>query len=160
MQRHWAFDEEKMYMAKRLTTEQEDKLMATGFVENVHANGKILYRDSFYVAMHNKIKEGMTYVEAYESLGFPVEWLGKERANACGKRAEQMAKDGTLNTLNPSLFDGSAPSGKMGLSQMTQEEQLAYLKARVNYLETVQEVKKTALYEYAASHISSSKTTK
>lgn len=145
---------------KKLTIEQEDALIKTGFVDNVHTNGKISYNDSFYVAMHNKIKEGKTYVEAYESLGFPIEWLGKERANACGKRAEQMAKDGTLNTLHPSLFDGSAPSDKMGLDQMTQEEQLAYLKARVNYLETVQEVKKTALYEYAVSHMSSNKTTK
>lgn len=151
---------EKKAKIGRLTNAQEDELMATGFVEDVHANGKISYTNAFYVAMHNKIQEGMTYVQAYDALGLHTEWLGKERANACGKRAEQMAREGKLNTVDPSFYDGSVPTEKMGLSNMTQEEQIAYLKARVNWLETVEEVKKTALREYAASHTSSSRTTK
>lgn len=145
---------------KKLTEKQEDELLATGFVEDVHANGKISYTNAFYVAMHNKIKEGMTYAQAYDSLGLHVEWLGEDRANACGKRAEQMAREGKLKTLDPSFYDGSVPSEKMALDKMSPEEQLAYMKARVNWLETVQKVKKIALSRYVESHMSSNRTTK
>lgn len=145
---------------RKLTDKQEDELLATGFVEDVHANGKISYTNAFYVAMHNKIKEGMTYVEAYDSLGLHVEWLGEDRANACGKRAEQMAREGKLKTLDPSFYDGSVPSEKMALDKMSPEEQLAYMKARVNWLETVEKVKKIALSRYVENHMSSNRTTK
>lgn len=144
----------------RLTNEQADVLLATGFVEDVHNNGKISYKNAMYVAMHNRIEKGMTYVQAFDDMGLHSEWLGKERANACGKRDEQMAREGKLKTLDPSFYDGSVPSEKMALDKMSPEEQLAYMKARVNWLETVEKVKKIALSRYAENHMSSNRTTK
>jgi hypothetical protein len=97
----------------------------------------------------------MTYVQAFEALGFSTKVLGTDRANACGKRAVQMAKEGTLNTVDPSSYDGSVPMEKMG--KMTPEEEMAYLKARNIYLETIFEIKKKTLSELLEKPVSSIK---
>ena len=131
-----------------------EKQMENDFVLDF-SNGKIRYSKDFYAAMHKQIESGMTYAQAYESLGFDLSVLGTDRANSAGKRAEQMAREGKLNTADPGSYDGSVPREKMP-ADMTPEEELAYLKARTHYLETIQEVKKKFLSEYAAS-LSSSK---
>ena len=112
-------------------------------------NGKIIYSKDFYMAMNKQIESGKTYVEAYEALGFDVKILGKDRANSAGKRAVQMAKEGKLNTVDPSSYDGSVPREKMG--EMSMAEELAYLRARTSYLEEMEEAKKKFLLEYAES---------
>ena len=100
------------------------------------------------MAMHRAIEKGMTYAEAYRSLGFDLKILGIDRANSAGKRAEQMAREGKLNYVDPGSYDGSVPREKMP-GDMTPEEELAYLKARNHYLETLHEAKKKFLSEYA-----------
>ena len=111
-----------------------------------YRKGRIIYSKDFYVALYKKIQEGMTYVQAFEALGFSTKVLGTDRANACGKRAVQMAKEGTLNTVDPSSYDGSVP-----------EEEMAYLKARNIYLETIFEIKKKTLSELLEKPVSSIK---
>ena len=74
----------------------------------------------------------MTYVAAYNSLGFSTAVLGEDRANSAGKRAMQMAREERLFTVNPSSYDGSVPREAMGA--MSPLEELAYLKARNFYL--------------------------
>ena len=123
-----------------------------------YRKGRIVYSKDFYVALYKKIQEGMTYVQAFEALGFSTKVLGTDRANACGKRAVQMAKEGTLNTVDPSSYDGSVPMEKMG--KMTPEEEFAYLKARNIYLETVYEIKKKTLSELLGKPVSSIKVIK
>ena len=60
-----------------------------------------------------------------------------------------MAKEGKLNTIDPSSYDGSVPREKMG--EMSMAEELAYLRARTSYLEEMDEAKKKFLSEYAES---------
>ena len=120
-----------------------------------YRKGRIIYSKDFYVALYKKIQEGMTYVQAFEALGFSTKVLGTDRANACGKRAVQMAKEGTLNTVDPSSYDGSVPMEKMG--KMPPEKEMAYLKARNIYLETIFEIKKKTLSELLEKPVSSIK---
>ena len=123
-----------------------------------YRKGRIIYSKDFYVALYKKIQEGMTYVQAFEALGFSTKVLGIDRANACGKRAVQMAKEGKLNTVDPSAYDGSVPMEKMG--KMTPEEEFAYLQARNIYLETVFEIKKKTLSEFLGKPAASIKAIK
>lgn len=78
-------------------------------------------------------EEHMTYVAAYNSLGFSTAVLGEDRANSAGKRAMQLGREGRLFTADPSSYDGSVPREAMGA--MSPLEELAYLKARNAYLE-------------------------
>ena len=118
-----------------------------------YRKGRIVYSKDFYIAMYKKIQAGMTYVQAYKALGFNVDVLGTDRANACGKRAVKMAEEGKLNTVKPSSYDGSVPLEKMG--PMTLEEKAAYLEARTIYLETLVEAKKKWLSELLGKPVSS-----
>lgn len=57
---------------------------------------QIIYSNDFYVAMYKKIETGMTYVEAYNALGFDTALLGVNRANNVSKRVMASSKSGTL----------------------------------------------------------------
>lgn len=108
----------------------------------------IIYTKDFYVAMYKKISEKhMTYVAAYNSLGFSTAVLGEDRANAAGKRAMQMAREERLFTADPSSYDGSVPREAMGA--MSPMEELAYLKARNSYLEELVAAQKKLRSELA-----------
>lgn len=108
----------------------------------------IIYTKDFYVAMYKKIsEEHMTYVAAYNSLGFSTAVLGENRANSAGKRAVQMAREDRLFTVDPSSYDGSVPREAMGA--MSPAEELAYLKARNSYLEELVAAQKKLRSELA-----------
>ena len=108
----------------------------------------IIYTKDFYVAMYKKIsEEHMTYVAAYNSLGFSTAVLGENRANSAGKRAVQMARADRLFTVDPSGDDGSVPREAMGA--MSPAEELAYLKARNSYLEELATAQKKLRSELA-----------
>ena len=42
---------------------------------------QIIYSDDFYSSMYERIHSGMTYVAAYNDLGFDTALLGVNRAN-------------------------------------------------------------------------------
>lgn len=108
----------------------------------------IIYTKDFYVAMYKKIsEEHMTYVAAYNSLGFSTAVLGENRANSAGKRAVQMAREDRLFAVDPSSYDGSVPREAMGA--MSPAEELAYLKARNSYLEELATAQKKLRSELA-----------
>lgn len=110
------------------------------FLDTFHGH-TIVYHKEFYVAMYKKIHdEGMTYVEAYNALGFDTKILGENRANSAGKRVMQMARENKLFTVDPSNYDGSVPREEMG--DLAPEEEIAYLKARNMYLEELVEAQK------------------
>ena len=110
------------------------------FPDTFHAH-TIAHHKEFYVAMSKKIhEEGMTYVEAYNALGFDTKILGENRANSAGKRVMQMARENKLFTVDPSNYDGSVPREEMG--NLAPEEEIAYLKARNMYLEELVEAQK------------------
>lgn len=117
----------------------------------------IIYTRDFYVALYKKIsEEHMTYVEAYNSLGFSTAILGEDRANAAGKRAVQMAREERLFAVSPASYDGSVPKEAMGT--MSPQEELAYLKARNAYLEELVFAQKKLRSELVAMNISSNPT--
>lgn len=108
------------------------------FLDNEFVDGfdedKLYYTKDFDVAMYKKIHdEGMTYVQAYNALGFDTSVLGEDRANAAGKRAMEKARNHKLFTVDETSYDGSVPREKMG--NLSPEEEMAYLKARNHYLE-------------------------
>ena len=110
------------------------------FMDDFHGHA-IVYAKDFYVAMYKKIHdEGMTYVEAYNALGFDTKILGENRANAAGKRVMKMAAQNKLFTTDPASYDGSVPREEMG--ELSPVEELAYLKARNIYLEALVEAQK------------------
>ena len=110
------------------------------FLDTFHGH-TIVYHKEFYVAMYKKIHdENMTYVQAYNALGFDTKILGENRANAAGKRVMQMARANKLFTVSPSSYDGSVPPEEMG--KLAPEEEIAYLKARNMYLEELVEAQK------------------
>ena len=106
-----------------------DNEFVTGFKED-----RLFYSKDFDIAMYKKIHdEGMTYVQAYNALGFDTNILGEDRANAAGKRVMHKARDNKLFTIDASNYDGSVPMEQMG--NLSPEEERAYLKARNHYLE-------------------------
>lgn len=118
------------------------------YVKAYHG-GRIEYTKDFYIAMYKKItEEKLTYVDAYNALGFDTDVLGVDRANSAGKRAVRMAEEGRLDTVDPSSYDGSVPRIKMG--NLSPAEEMAYMKARITYLEKVIEFQKKIPSELAA----------
>lgn len=129
-------DNRKKYKYEDGMDRPDDKLIP--FLDNEFVVGfkedRLFYSKDFDVAMYKKIKEeGMTYVQAYNALGFDTDILGTDRANAAGKRVMEKARNNKLFTIDETSYDGSVPMEQMG--QLSPEEERAYLKARTRYLE-------------------------
>ncbi|MCQ2510978.1 MAG: hypothetical protein MJ116_11020 [Lachnospiraceae bacterium] len=129
-------DHSKKYKYEDGTDRPDDKIIP--FLDNEFVTGfkedRLFYSKDFDIAMYKKIKEeGMTYVQAYNALGFDTRVLGENRANAAGKRVMEKARQNKLFTIDESSYDGSVPRDEMG--NLTPEEERAYLKARTRYLE-------------------------
>lgn len=122
-----------------LSGEDLARLLDNPFVDS-YSGKRITYSRDFNVAMHNAIQSGLTYVEAYKSLGFDVSVLGENRAYSAGKRVERLAEAGKLLKTDPACYDGAVPPEQMG--NMAPEEEIAYLRARNRYLEAVIEAQK------------------
>ena len=125
-------------MSKNVNWEAIYKATDNDFVEDLNGS-RLIYTKDFYIALHKKLEAGMGAVEAYKSLGFDVNALGKERAYAAAQRAKAMEID-DMYTIDPSNYDGSATREIMG--DLTPQEELAYLKARNIYLEELVELQK------------------
>lgn len=116
------------------------------FVKSISESKKtITYSKSAYVMMYKYMTvNGLTPLQAYEMLGFDVSVLGKDRAYAVARRAKELAKDPNFG-LVPDSYDGSIPRELMG--DLGPLEENAYMKARIMYLEFVQECKKKLVLE-------------
>ncbi len=126
-----------------------DNPFVAGFKED-----RLYYTKDFDVALYKKIHdEGMTYVEAYNALGFDTKILGEDRANAVGKRVVQKARDHKLFTTDESSYDGSVSREEIG--DLSPDEERAYLKARIHYLEEMLLAQKKIQYELAEMSTSS-----
>lgn len=111
------------------------------YVES-YFKSNITYTRKFYKEMYRLImQEKKTAKEAYELLGFDTAIFGEDRAKAAAQRAKEMAgKDGRFS-VSPGKYNGSISADEMG-SFDDPEEQIAYLKARMIYLETVLDAEK------------------
>lgn len=136
------------------TDRPDDKIIP--FLDNPFVSGfkedRLYYTKDFDVALYKKIQEGMTYVEAYNALGFDTKVLGEDRANAAGKRVMRKARDHKLFTEDASSYDGSVPLEEMG--GLSPEEERAYLKARTHYLEEMLAAQKKMRSELEGMSIS------
>ena len=126
----------KKYKYSDGTDRPDDKIIP--FLDNGFVTGfkedRLYYSKDFDVAMYKKIHdEKMTYVEAYNALGFDTKILGENRANAAGKRVMEKARAHKLFTIDETSYDGSVAMEEMG--QLTPDEERAYLKAMNHYLE-------------------------
>lgn len=101
--------------------------------------GKLTYTKDFYIALAKKLDEGLSSVEAYEALGFDTKKLGRDRAYAAANHAKELVREKGY-TIDPSNYDGSIAREAMG--NLSPEEELAYLKARNMYLESLVELQK------------------
>lgn len=110
------------------------------YVDFVSKNGKLLYTNAFYLEINKKLNEGLNPVEAYKALGFDVDKLGKDRAYAACKRAKVNAEKFQEMSKDPKYYDGSKLREEMGI--LSPEEELAYYKSRVIFLEAVNELQK------------------
>lgn len=108
------------------------------FVEDLNGN-RIIYSKDFYIVLYKKLESGMSPVEAYEALGFDTSRLGTDRAFAAARRAKDLVSRRGY-TIDPGNYDGSVPREKMG--ELNAEEELAYMKARTAFLETLVELQK------------------
>ena len=108
------------------------------FVEDLNGNN-IVYTKDFYIAMYKQLEKGNGPVAAYEALGFDISALGTDRAFAAARRAKNLASR-TGFTIDPGNYDGSISRDKMG--DLSKEEELAYMKARTLYLESMLELQK------------------
>lgn len=147
----WKTIEEKCHKIKPEQIEEKfQEALLNDYVEE-YRSGRLVYTKKFYQDMHAKIQSGKTYVQAYKALGFDVEALGEDRANAAGKRAEQMAEDGTLNKARIGDYRGDIPLKQMqDLKKMDLDGYMAYLEGRCIYLEAaldVEKEKKRYLYQ-------------
>lgn len=98
-----------------------------------------IYTKDFYIALYKQLEKGMTAVEAYESLGFNTNTLGKDCAQSAAKRVRQKARNGEFEPKSDN-FDGSIPIKEM--PEMSLEEKVAYQEARIKYLEDYVEFQK------------------
>lgn len=141
---------------KKYPSDEIRPFLDNPFLKDFRGND-IIYTKDFYVAMYKKIsEEHMTYMAAYNSLGFSTAILGADRANSAGKRAVQMAREQRLFTVSPSSYDGSVPREAMG--SLSPSEELAYLKARNAYLEELVIAQKKLQSALADMNISSNPT--
>ena len=85
------------------------------------------------------LKNGKSPIEAYTALGFDTTIVGENRAYKAAQKAKKLASKPNYG-IDPLDYDGSIERSKMGT--MTKEEEAAYLKARVLYLEKVVEFQK------------------
>lgn len=136
-----------------MSDEDLGRLLANPFVASFSGN-RITYTKDFNVAMHERLESGMTCVEAYSDLGFDVAVLGENRANAVGRRVRKLARSGRLDASDPASYDGSVPPDRMG--ELAPGEEIAYLRARNLYLETVIEAQKKLRSLLAGTSTSSS----
>ena len=110
------------------------------FVDDIDINNmKFIYSKDFYVMMAKLLKNGKSPIEAYTALGFDTTIVGENRAYKAAQKAKKLASKPNYG-IDPLDYDGSIERSKMGT--MTKEEEAAYLKARVLYLEKVVEFQK------------------
>lgn len=122
-------------MTLKNVTPEIAEALGNDYVDS-YRKGHLVYTREFYQDTYKNIEKGMTYVESYKALGFDVDALGVNRANAAGKRAAKMAKNGELFKLSPGDFDGTVPLKTMKKKKgVTNEQMYAYLQARCMYLE-------------------------
>jgi hypothetical protein len=123
----------------KVSREILEKYYETGYIVSIACNDSFVYTDFFYLDLYRKLEEGLSDVKAYEALGFNTKEIGVDRAYSACRYARKLAKDKAFK-VKASNYDGGIK--RNDLDKLSPEEELAYLRARNQFLETVVEVQK------------------
>ncbi len=86
-----------------------ESCLAQDYVVDFQADGcRITYSQEFYIELAKRLDEGMKPREAYESMGFPVNILGRDRANNACRKARQKVYGQACQTVSNNESEKSA----------------------------------------------------
>ncbi|MBQ1347909.1 MAG: DDE-type integrase/transposase/recombinase [Aeriscardovia sp.] len=109
------------------------------------ATDRIYYTEGFFTDLVELLDNGRSPLEAYETLGFPVDKLGKERAYKAAKHARERKEKQAEAHFSLGDYDGTVPLADM-MAQwgkpVCQTQWEAYLMARVIAMEKREEALK------------------
>lgn len=113
------------------------------YVRGIGKNG-LHYTDAFYVEMYRRSHEqGMTYAQAYSSLGFDIEELGYRRATQAGYRSARFVIERFIYDGDDGIIDITHDSGltleDFGISRVAKDELDIELAERETFLGRVLE---------------------
>ena len=106
--------------------EQIDELSKNPYVQRVTEKA-ITYTEQFREEFYLKYNHGDTPASILRSMGFNTKVLGQKRINGIVQRIKKMAEKGTFEDSR----EGS--SGRPRTKEMTAEEEIAYLKHKIEY---------------------------
>ena len=106
--------------------EQIDELSNNPYVQRVTEKA-ITYTEQFREEFYLKYNHGDTPASILRSMGFNTKVLGQKRINGIVQRIKKMAEKGTFEDSR----EGS--SGRPRTKEMTAEEEIAYLKHKIEY---------------------------
>jgi hypothetical protein len=114
----------------------------TGMIRSV-SETIIEYTDLFYERMLELTQGGaMKGPQAYESLGFNLSITGVNRASQALKNAKMRKKAAQKSGAHPYDYNGSVKLTEEELNRLTDDQCIAYLRARILYLEEVTRAQK------------------
>ena len=115
------------------------------YVDYIESNGSIHYTYECYDTLYNKIVHGqMDRLEAYASLGFDIEVVGRDRAKQAAYRAVKMGEK--VIRKNPSEYDSTLSVNeileKAANGEYDKDDLIANLISHSIYMEEVDRSKK------------------
>lgn len=115
------------------------------YVDYIEGNGSIHYTYECYDTLYNKIVHGqMDRLEAYASLGFDIEVVGRDRAKQAAYRAVKMGEK--VIRKNPSEYDSTLSVNeileKAANGEYDKDDLIANLISHSIYMEEVDRSKK------------------
>ena len=115
------------------------------YVDYIEKNGSIHYTYKCYKALYNKIVHGqMERLAAYESLGFDISVVGRDRAKQAAYRAVKMGEK--VIQKNPADYDSTLTVNeileKAANGEYDQDDLIANLISHSIYMEEVDRSKK------------------
>lgn len=127
---------------KLLSDEIVAKYMKSEYVTDYEkVTGSFVYTDEFYEKMYDLTEnQDMTAVDAYKELGFDTRELGRDRANACRRRA--IKKHEPRHSSTPQLRRFDPEMDPALLPVLSHEEEIQFWKDRSDFYKLIAEYQK------------------
>ena len=123
------------------TEEQRRKLSENPYVLKVSEKA-ITYTEEFREQFYIKYNNGMTPTSIMREMGFDVIALGERRISGIAQRIKHMAEKGCFKDTR------ADSSGRPRTKEMTPEEEIAYLKHKIEYQkQQIEALKKISFVE-------------
>ena len=123
------------------TEEQREKLRKNPYVLKVSEKA-ITYTEDFREQFYIKYTNGMTPTNIMREMGFDVIALGERRISNIAQRIKKMADKGCFKDTR------ADSSGRPRTKEMTPEEEISYLKHKIEYQkQQIEALKKISFVE-------------